>query len=399
MLHIAELALTLLFVAATLPLLLELALACAGNLLPRRLPAPAAFPGRIAVLVPAHNEELLIARTVESLLRSLAADSAHDSEIVVIAHNCSDRTARRARAAGARVLELNGEPGKGRALRFSITRVLIEGASAVAVIDADTVVSPNFLSVMRRALARAGAAQCRYELDVSPGGSASPAAELGALAFRGMNFIRPRGRSRLGLSSGIFGNGFALRSETLATVPWEAFGIAEDLEYHTRLELAGIRTVFVEEATVFGAPASGRDAERSQRLRWEGGRLAVARQYAPRVLASLLRGHLRSLHTLADLFSLPLGLAALLLLPGCALGFAPHMHVLLLYSLAGIALIILYVLLAVGTAPQPRRALAALVATPAFLLRKTGMVHAILRASRRGTAWTRTGRGPQKVRG
>jgi cellulose synthase/poly-beta-1,6-N-acetylglucosamine synthase-like glycosyltransferase len=397
MLHFAELAFALTLVVTTLPLLAELALACAGNLLPRRRPAAADFPGRLAVLVPAHNEELLIARTVESLLRS-AAGSTHETTVVVIAHNCSDRTAQRAHTAGAEVLELNGEPGKGHALRFAIARVILQSAAAIAVVDADTIVAPNFLSAMRRVLTRSGAAQCRYELEVAPGHS-GPAAELRALAFRGMNCIRPRGRSRLGLSSGIFGNGFALRAETLAAVPWEAFGIAEDLEFHTRLQLAGIRTAFVEQTTVVGAPAVTRDAEHSQRLRWEGGRLAVARQYAPRVLASLFRGHLLALQTLADLFSLPLGLVAFLLLPAFALGFAPHMAWLLGYSLTGFALIFLYVAFSILAAPSPRRAFAALAAAPRFLARKLLMIPAILRASRRGTAWTRTGRSSPEVRG
>ena len=66
---------------------------------------------RIAIIVPAHNEELLIAETVRSAFalnypKELLA-------VLVIADNCSDATAELARGEGARVLERTGNPGKG----------------------------------------------------------------------------------------------------------------------------------------------------------------------------------------------------------------------------------------------------------------------------------------------
>jgi cellulose synthase/poly-beta-1,6-N-acetylglucosamine synthase-like glycosyltransferase len=66
-----------------------------GNGLPRVI-------SRIAVVVPAHNEEDGVADTFTSLRRCLTANSPHT--IVVVADNCDDRTADRARSSGARVL-------------------------------------------------------------------------------------------------------------------------------------------------------------------------------------------------------------------------------------------------------------------------------------------------------
>src|SRR5437016_5923806 len=67
---------------------------------------------RFALLVPAHDEELLITRTVDSLL---AVDYPRDLyRVHVIADNCSDETAARARAAGATVHERSDPARRGK---------------------------------------------------------------------------------------------------------------------------------------------------------------------------------------------------------------------------------------------------------------------------------------------
>ena len=112
------------FIDVTLVLLALPALLAAGYLfvlaILSRRPMPAPCPPsrlRFDVVVPAHDEEAGIERTVRSLL---ALDwPAHRYRVLVVADNCSDRTAERARAAGAEVL-VRDDPtrrGKGYALQ------------------------------------------------------------------------------------------------------------------------------------------------------------------------------------------------------------------------------------------------------------------------------------------
>ena len=70
----------------------------------------------IAVVVPAHNEELQIAATVRAILGSDYPPE--QRRVLVIADNCTDRTAQAAQAAGALVFERSNlvERGKGQAL-------------------------------------------------------------------------------------------------------------------------------------------------------------------------------------------------------------------------------------------------------------------------------------------
>ena len=88
-----------------------------------------------------------------------------DTEIVVVADNCTDATANLARGANARVLERSDseQRGKGFALRFAFRILLGEGFDAVLVIDADSVVDSNFLlETVRQFRAGADGVQARY---------------------------------------------------------------------------------------------------------------------------------------------------------------------------------------------------------------------------------------------
>ena len=250
-------------------------------------PAPAS-DARFDVVVPAHDEELGVADTVRSLL---AVDYPQERfRVVVVADNCSDRTAERAEAAGARVL-VRLDPtlrGKGHALAFAFERLGSEGkADAFVVIDADTLVSANLLGALAARIA-SGAEALQADYGVRNPDS-SWRTRLLHLAFTLFQSVRSSARERLGLSCGLRGNGMAFTRALLARVPHDAFSIVEDVEYGIRLGLAGCRVHYVPEARVFGEMAASELASRSQRSRWEGGRLALARRLALPLLGRAFR--------------------------------------------------------------------------------------------------------------
>ena len=373
------------------PLFFDLALCIGGNLFRARKPrAGVNRKIHLAVVVPAHDEESMIARTVRSLK---ASDP--ETSIYVVAHNCSDGTARAAAEAGARVVDLNNrkERGKGAALRHGFAAAQAGGADAFLVVDADSVVSPNLIAATREMLEQgADACQCRYELELpadgTHGGRALPLARLRALAFRGMNVLRARGRAGFGFSTGLFGNGFALTASALERVPFTANSIAEDVEYHTKLVHEGVPVYWVGNAFVHAhSPASGR-AQATQEARWEGGRIGVASRATGRLGSALLRGRWRALETLADVWSLPLsrGIFALLL----TLALAVHwLHV---FALVCGAITLLYVLQAAMLGNEPGRDLGALALAPLYLMWKALITPLVLRQSRSQAEWARTKR-------
>lgn len=259
------------------------------SLLSRRGTAPGPSGSvRFDVVVPAHDEEAGVASTVRSLL---AMSYPQDRfRVLVVADNCSDATAERARAAGAQVLERrDGERrGKGHALAFAFDRLLSERrADAFVVVDADSEASPNLLGAFAARLdSGARALQATYGVRNR---DASWHTRLLHLGFTLFHDVRSLGRERLGLSCGLRGNGMAFARDLLEQVPHGAFSVVEDVEYGIQLGLAGCRVQYVHEARVIGEMPAGRGAARSQRSRWEAGRGALVRRHAPRLLARAIR--------------------------------------------------------------------------------------------------------------
>jgi 1,2-diacylglycerol 3-beta-glucosyltransferase len=275
----------------------------------RSVPAAYGAPRtRFHVIVPAHDESAGIAQTVRSLL---AVDYPRDLfEVVVVADNCSDDTASRARAAGARVLERfdDGQKGKGYALAHAFAASVADPrVQAVVVVDADTVVSPNLLRAFdARIRAGASAVQADYAVRNPDAGWRT---RLMAIAFGMFHVVRSSGRESAGVSCGLRGNGMCFTTALLDEVPHDAFSVVEDLEYGIRLGERGHRVHYAGEAHVYGEMVASEKASRSQRARWEGGRLQMARQHAvPLLRRALKERNLLLADLAADLLVPPLSL-------------------------------------------------------------------------------------------
>ncbi|MEU3296901.1 glycosyltransferase family 2 protein [Streptomyces longwoodensis] len=123
-----------------------------GQTLPGHIPdLRRAGPGRIVVLVPAHNEEALIAET----LQSLAAQTRPADEVIVVADRCTDRTVQISAAHGAKVVESVGNTqAKAGALNQVLDELLpqLSDDDAVMVMDSDTSLTSEFIARAARRL-------------------------------------------------------------------------------------------------------------------------------------------------------------------------------------------------------------------------------------------------------
>jgi 1,2-diacylglycerol 3-beta-glucosyltransferase len=350
---------------------------------------------RFAVVVPAHNE----AATLPALLRTLGElDYPKDRyEVVVVADHCDDGTAAVARQAGARVLErVDGRRG-GKGLALGWAFAILNGErrhDAFVILDADSQPVPALLSRLDAALRRGARAAQGYCSTGNARESWRTALMAADLAL--VHYLRPLGRQALGASAGLQGNGSCLTAAVLRRVPWRTRSVAEDQEYHLRLVLEGVRVAFVPEAevrTVMEPTLQGADG---QELRWEGGRLEVARAHLPALLAAAWRA--RSwpcLDAALDLATPPFALLA----AGTAIAAGGHALSWLLGGPGGPALLwgvilgaqAFYVLAGCALARVPAKAyLALLVFAPRYAARK---VWTCMRVGRRGTAtWIPTPR-------
>src|SRR5262249_3172074 len=114
------------------------------------LPSPpegaAVERGRVPALAPAHNEEAVLALTLESL----AGQTRPPDRVVVVADNCTDGTVDIARAHGVAVHEtVDNTEKKAGALNQVLARILPDATAAdvVLVMDADSTIAPDYLAV------------------------------------------------------------------------------------------------------------------------------------------------------------------------------------------------------------------------------------------------------------
>ena len=372
-------------------LLLLLAAAVRGGTTP---PSGRGRALRFAVLVPARDEEASLPATLASLGRLDPAPSS--IETIVVADHCRDATAYVARARGATVWERDGDDdggGKGAALAWALARVVAErpAVDAVVLLDADCTVAPDLLqAVEARLQAGAAAVQVHYEA-ANPHASRTAALRYASLAL--VNLVRPLGKARLGLSSGLFGTGMAFSRALLVRRPWIARSLVEDQEHHLRLLAEGERVVFAPETYVRSAMPTSLARSAGQQLRWEGGRAALIRCWTPRLLATGMRrrdavqlhGALETLVPPQSLLLAAHAATALVALPGS--GRIRRL------ALAGLAAQAAFVTGGLAVARAPATVWRALVFAPALAIWKLGLLGRLWLG--RGPAqWVRTEREP-----
>lgn len=366
---------------------------------------------RVVIVVPAHNEEAVLGATLRSL------DAQHYPkerlECVVVADNCTDRTASIASQSGATVLERVDleKRGKGYALNWATATLLSRPnpPDIVIIVDADTWVAPEFTRLMATALwARRDERDCcvlqgRYGvLNVRDGWRAT----LMAAAFDLFNHVRPLGSERLGLSVGLKGNGMGFTRAVLERSPWGGRSITEDIDYGLDLlSNHGIRVGYLPQACVLAQmPVAGAPAA-SQRERWERGRYALLRERVrPLLTQGLRKRDYRLCDAAIQLLMLPLaelcgtivGWGALLAV-GAGLGMLPIPFLGIGLWIATVLGLLLYVVGGLAVAEAPREVYAALLRAPIyacwkFCLYLTPRIQGSGRG--RGAEWVRTERLP-----
>jgi cellulose synthase/poly-beta-1,6-N-acetylglucosamine synthase-like glycosyltransferase len=343
---------------------------------------------RFLVLIPAHDEEPVIARCLEAV----KADARPGDRILVVADRCSDTTAAIAHRAGALVLERGPDekPGRAAARQAGLEHARALEWDAVVMLDADSVISPGFFAGCERALASgADAVQARSES--KPGSTLATEAALVAFMLQGVTM--PRGRDRLGLSVRLRGTGMALRRKLALAHRFRA-PASEDLVFTLDLLLAGVRSRHVDDARLRSEGASRWDTFGGQKLRYEAGRMAAARSYVPRLLQRAIRHRDPScLEAAWFLATPPFALAALSLLVGAGIAIVSGTWWLAAVFAAGILGLALSLVTGLVQAKAGPRTWLALLAAPWYLAWKAVVqVRAIVSVLRRETYYPPTER-------
>ncbi|MDF2880979.1 MAG: glycosyl transferase, group 2 family [Clostridiaceae bacterium] len=232
-----------------------------------------------ALIVAAHNEEVVIADIVDSLKMLDYPKELYD--IFVVADNCTDKTAYIAKQKGALVYERNNKDkrGKGYALEwmFSILFNSKKKYDAVAIFDADNLAHKNFLIEMNKKLCEGykvvqGYLDSKNPQDTWITGSYS-------IAFWTCNRMFQLSRSNMGLSSQLGGTGFCIDTEMLQKLGWGATCLTEDLEFTCKLVLNGYKVGWAHDAIIYDEKPLTMTQSWWQRKRWMQGFADVSSRY------------------------------------------------------------------------------------------------------------------------
>jgi cellulose synthase/poly-beta-1,6-N-acetylglucosamine synthase-like glycosyltransferase len=260
------------------------------------------------VIVPAHDEALVIGHTVAALTSALP----EGVRLLVVADNCSDTTAGIARSAGAEVIERNeaDQRGKGHALAFAAEHLASDPPDVLAVLDADCRMdSPSLLALV--SAAGSGSPVQAVNL-LRPDKASSPLVQISTFAFMLKNLVRQRGLQRIAGRVHLTGTGMAMPYALFSASGKVRSSIVEDLAHGLELAESGHHPELVADATVWSC-ASTEEGTLTQRRRWEGGFLATSLRQAPKlILKSVVKGDVRGVLAGLDLLVPPLALFALL---------------------------------------------------------------------------------------
>ena len=266
--------------------------------------------GRLAVVVPAHNEGHGIVPTLQDIVRQMT----DGDRLVVVADNCTDDTAEVAHAHGAQVL-VRDEPakrGKGYAMAWAVDHLAQDPPDFVLFVDADCRLQPEFLKPMLLCCSRYRQPVQALYLMTRPEG-ASDRQRVSEFAWRVKNWVRPLGLSRLGWPVQLMGTGMMFPWNVIRSAPLASGNIVEDLKLGLDLALQGHPVRFLPTARVSSQFAISDQGAESQRKRWIGGHLGLIFGYAPKLILRALVDRRADLLILGlDLLVPPLSLLVLM---------------------------------------------------------------------------------------
>ncbi len=269
------------------------------------------------ILIPAHNEEPIIAKTLSRLIKGLDPRD----RIVVVADNCNDKTVEICQQFDVEVIERHNKQlrGKGYALDFGIQHIAKNPPKTLVIFDADSVFTFESLDILVSQSERKNSIVQSMYLMKSPEGSpcTTRAAEF---AWMVKNKTRPIGMHRLGLGCHLQGSGMAFPWKLISNISLASGNIVEDLELSLKLAGQGHKVLFEPSAEVISYFPSSAAGLKSQRTRWEHGHLAsIGGQLPKLMITSLLSGRFSAFLMALDASIPPTILLLLLVLLATAL--------------------------------------------------------------------------------
>ena len=247
---------------------------------------------KIAILIAARNEEKVIGNLLSSI-KNQDYDRNYLS-VVVIADNCTDNTAKIAKENGATVFERfnKKEIGKGYALDYAISKLRNGGEwqniDGIIVLDADNVLTPNYISEMNKTRSDGFEAFTSYRNSKNYGDNWISAG-YGLWYIRESKFLH-YARMLLRSSCAISGTGFFVSRTLLDKFNgWKFYLLTEDIEFSIFAIINGVKIGCSINAELFDEQPITFKQSYKQRLRWSKGFFQVWKKHGKDLLKGIFK--------------------------------------------------------------------------------------------------------------
>jgi len=268
---------------------------------------------KIAVLVPAHNEERVIQKTLSHIQEQLSSED----RLIVVADNCDDMTVDISKEFGAIVLERKDlvNKGKGFALDYGVRHLDANPPDVVVVIDADCIAGEGVIDCIAQLSFKENRPVQALDLMESNSDDPTLKQRIAVFAWRVKNYVRPLGLKALGLPCQLMGTGMAFPFKQLSDAKVGTSSIVEDMLLGIDLTAQGHAPIFCPDVRVVSYFPDAVQAESSQRKRWEHGHIGLIVDTLPSLILNSIRKRDYKLLSLAlDLAIPPLTLLAVIVI-------------------------------------------------------------------------------------
>ena len=243
---------------------------------------------RFAAIISARNEEGVITNLIDSLKLQNYPRELFD--VIIVADNCTDNTAKTAREAGAVVYERYNqvEVGKGYALKFIFEKIFAERDQydAFCIFDADNIVDCDFFLHMNNAI------EAGYEVAQGYRDMKNPADSWisggHSLFFWMENRFFNQARSFLGISATINGTAYMIKADLIREIGYNPVTSTEDIEFTMQCILAGKRVGWVPGAKSYDEQPVTLSQSLTQRMRWINGTMQNFKRYVGRLAKKMV---------------------------------------------------------------------------------------------------------------
>lgn len=233
---------------------------------------------KYGVIIPARNEEAVIGNLIQSVYKNNYPQD--KLQVFVIAHNCTDNTAKIARELGATVYEYENkeECTMGYAFRYLFDRIRedygVKNYDGFFLFNADNILSADYFEKMNDAFDATGGEKIITSFRNSKNFGTNVMSGLYGLYFTIGCRFESRGRTAVGCSTRVQGTGYVINSK-LVENGWKYVTLTEDWEFSADRVIQGSKIEFCDDAVFYDEQPTTFKIMWRQRLRWSRGHLLV----------------------------------------------------------------------------------------------------------------------------